>query len=124
MPADDTVLRSIKPNGSPMQSHRDTFPGDRPMWAAGFGVNILDMRVPSPAFVCLAITLLPSCLPAQPKPGDIFREYHYTSDMIVEFDPASKQTNPKALLRRSISGRERGLDLWDLEDAVRAEISM
>ena len=61
---------------------------------------------------------------AQPKPGDIFREYSYTSDMIVEFDAGSKQENPKAVLRRSISQRERNLDLWDLEDAERAEIAL
>jgi hypothetical protein len=61
---------------------------------------------------------------AQPKPGDIFREYHYTSDTIIEFDPGSKQQDPKALLRRSISQRQRSLDIWDLEDATRAEISL
>jgi hypothetical protein len=73
------------------------------------------------AALCLLIL---GSLRAEPGPGDIFRAYHYTSEMIVEFDPGSKQTNPKALLRRSISGRERTLDVWDLEDAVRAEISL
>jgi hypothetical protein len=70
------------------------------------------------------LAVMPLLLQAQPKPGDIFREYHYTSDMIVEFDPGSKRTDPKALLRRSISGRERNVDIWDLEDAERAEVSL
>ena len=82
----------------------------------------MPMRV-SPC-LCLFAALLPASLRAQPKPGDIFREYHYTSEMIVEFDAGSKQQNPKALLRRSISHRERNLDIWDLEDAERAEVAL
>jgi hypothetical protein len=78
--------------------------------------------MPATCLLLLAVTVPP--LLADPKPGDIFREYHYTSEMIVEFDPGSKQKNEKALLRRSISGRERSLDIWDLEDAERAEISL
>jgi hypothetical protein len=39
------------------------------------------------------LAVMPLLLQAQPKPGDIFREYHYTSDMIVEFDPGSKRTD-------------------------------
>ena len=68
--------------------------------------------------------LVAAVLPAQPKPGDIFHEYHYTSEMIVEFDAGSKQQNPKALLRGSVSHRERNLDIWDLEDAERAEVAL
>jgi hypothetical protein len=34
--------------------------------------------------------LFPVLLLAQPKPGDIIREFSYTSDMIVEFDSGSK----------------------------------
>ncbi len=74
--------------------------------------------------VSLLFWVLPLALFAQPKPGDVFREYRYTSDMIVEFDAASKREDPKAKLRRSISQRERNLDIWDLEDATRAEIAL
>lgn len=72
----------------------------------------------------LIAALVPLLAEAQPKPGDIFREYHYTSDMIVEFDAGSKRPDPKAILRRSISQRERSLDVWDLEDAERAEMAL
>lgn len=81
-------------------------------------------KIPLMSGVRLLLAVLPVCLGAQPQPGDVFREYHYTSDMIVEFDHGSKRTDPKALLRRGISHRERSLDLWDLEDAVRAEMSL
>ena len=83
--------------------------------------------MPMLSVVRLCFTLLiaaPLLLDAQPKPGDIFREYHYTSDMIVEFYSSQKQQDPRALLRRSISHRERNLDIWDLEDAARAEMSL
>ena len=72
----------------------------------------------------LAAALMPFCLQAQPKPGDIFRDYRYTSDMIVEFAASPKQQSPRALQRLSISHRERNLDIWDLEDAERAEMSL
>ena len=68
---------------------------------------------------CSAAVLL-----GQPSPGDVFREYRYTSDMIVELDPGSKREDPRLLMRRSISHRERSLDVYDLEDAVRAEVSL
>src|SRR6266545_2405147 len=81
-----------------------------------------DYGGPLPVLFSLALMALPAA--GQPKPGDIFREYRYTAETIIEFDPGSKQQDPKALLRRSISGRERNLDIWDLEDAERAEISL
>jgi hypothetical protein len=84
---------------------------------------MLVCRESCPVIVVLVAASL-SPVAAQPKPGDIFREYHYTSDTIIEFDPASKQQDPKALLRRSISQRRRSLDIWDLEDATRAEVSL
>jgi len=59
---------------------------------------------------------------AQPQPGDIFREYHYTSETIVELDPDSKRTDPRLLKRRQVSHRKRSMDIWDLEDAVKAEM--
>jgi hypothetical protein len=61
---------------------------------------------------------------AQPQPGDVFREYRYTSDTIIEADTTSTQDNPKFLKRKAISMRERSLDIWDLEDAVRAEVAL
>jgi len=61
---------------------------------------------------------------AQPRPGDIFREYHYTAETIFELDPGSKRTDAKLLKRRSISHRERNLDIYDLEDAIRAELAL
>jgi hypothetical protein len=61
---------------------------------------------------------------AQPKPGDVFREYRYVHDTIIEAAPSDKQKNPKFLKRRAISGRERSMDMWDLEDAIRAEIAL
>lgn len=61
---------------------------------------------------------------AQPRPGDIFREYRYTAETIFELDPGSKRTDAKLLKRRSISHRERNLDIYDLEDAVRAELAL
>lgn len=82
------------------------------------------MRKPSKTYALLALVAASVPTAADPKPGDIFREYRYTSEMIVEFDPSSKQKNEKALLRRSISGRERSVDIWDLEDAARAEVSL
>jgi hypothetical protein len=80
----------------------------------------LMLRHLAPFLLCCAASLLR----ADPRPGDVFREYHYTAETIIEFDPGSKQQNPKALLRRSISGRERSVDIWDLEDAERAEVSL
>src|SRR5439155_20696899 len=83
--------------------------------------------MPMLSVVRLCFTLLiaaPVLLDAEPKPGDIFREYHYTSDMIVEVYSSQKQQDPRALLRRSISHRERDLDIWDLEDAARAAMSL
>jgi hypothetical protein len=61
-------------------------------------------------------------LSAQPQPGDIFREYHYTAETIVELDPDSKRTDPRLLKRRQVSHRTRSMDIWDLEDAVKAEM--
>lgn len=52
---------------------------------------------------------------AQPKPGDIFREHRYTAETIFELDPGSKRTDAKLLKRRSISHRERTLDIYDLK---------
>jgi hypothetical protein len=60
----------------------------------------------------------------KPRPGDIFREYRYTAETIFELDPGSKRTDAKLLKRRSISHRERNLDIYDLEDAVRAELAL
>src|ERR1043166_677038 len=80
--------------------------------------------MPSCRWPCVLVLLSLSRLVAHPKPGDIFREYAYTSDMIVEFYSSSKQQDPRAMLRKSISHRERNLDVWDLEDAERAEIAL
>ncbi len=77
-----------------------------------------------PIFGSLLLVLASVPVAAQPKPGDIFHEYHYNAETIIEFSASPKQQNPKALLRKSVSHRERNLDIWDLQDAERAEISL
>jgi hypothetical protein len=57
-----------------------------------------------------------------PRPGDIFRNYHYTAETIIELDPVTVSPHPKVAKRRLVSGRPRAVDIWDLEDAVRAEV--
>jgi hypothetical protein len=59
-----------------------------------------------------------------PAPGDIFRDYRYTAEIIIELDPVTQSLHPKVAKRRSVSHRQRTLDIWDLEDATRAEIAL
>jgi hypothetical protein len=57
-----------------------------------------------------------------PRPGDIFRNYHYTAETIIELEPGTASPHPKVAKRKLVSGRARAVDIWDLEDAVRAEV--
>jgi len=60
-----------------------------------------------------------------PAPGDIFREYRYTAETIIELDPDTPaRGHPKIPKRHQVSRRPRAIDIWDLEDATRAEVAL
>jgi hypothetical protein len=70
-----------------------------------------------------ALVLAARAAAADPAPGDLFHEYRYDAETIIEVDPDTQQPNLKFAKRRQVSFRVRSLDIWDLEDATRAEIA-
>jgi hypothetical protein len=62
-----------------------------------------------------------TCLRAEPQPGDVFREYVY-QQRFHELNLASKRTDNVSL--RQGSAGEHSLDMLDLDEAVRAEVSV
>src|ERR1044072_1916879 len=56
---------------------------------------------------------------AEPKPGDVFREYTFGS-RFSEVDPATKRDNLRAARQKAMA--DRVLDVGELRNATRAEV--